>query len=65
MDYIKSLQKTIMNKALVSFDNQWSNDITVLNLKLSNESNSTIIDEDCFTAYCYCWMYLFKGANCV
>ena len=34
VDYIKSLQKTIMNKALVSFDSQWSSDISVLNINI-------------------------------
>ena len=31
----------------------------------SNISNSTIIDEDCFAAYCYFWMNLFKSVQCV
>ena len=31
---MKSLQKTIMNKASVSFDSQWSSDITVLNINI-------------------------------
>ena len=34
-------------------------------LKLSNISNSTIIDEACFTAYCYCWVNSFKSVQCV
>ena len=34
-------------------------------LKLSNVSNSINIDEDCFAAYCYFWMNLFKSDQCV
>ena len=34
-------------------------------LKLNNVSNSTIIDDDCFAAYCYFWMNLFKSVQCV
>ena len=34
-------------------------------LKLSNVSNSIIIDEDCFAAYYYFWMNLFKSVQCV
>ena len=34
-------------------------------LKLSNVSNSTIIDEDWFAAYFYFWMNLFKSVQCV
>ena len=34
-------------------------------MKLSNISNSTIMDEECLAAYCYCWMNLFKSIQCV
>ena len=34
-------------------------------LKLSNVSNSTIIDEGRFAAYYYFWMNLFNSVQCV
>ena len=34
-------------------------------LKLSNVSNSTIINEDWFAVYCNSWMHLFKSVQCV
>ena len=37
----------------------------LINLKLSKVSNSTTIYEDCFAAYCYCWMNLFKNVQFV